>query len=669
MKHFDLRILSACPLLVAACASGASTTAAQSFDDAGADAMADASSPSPDAPGDGSGNREAGSLVPPDASGLGQCPAPIKLTCSTTSFNQVVDCNGNVIMTCGADQGCENGRCVPACQSVARSDTSLGCEFYTHIPDTITYSGSVSSTPLFDGACFALMLANAWTADLSVEVDFGGQPIPSTNGFVDFTRIVKGSGSQVAYEELDATGKIHPGDVAVVFLASGDPAIMASNGFVSASFSCPHGVVPALVEPVAVAWAFGGPQTPNGSGFDIFAPDWTHGTQIRKTFHVKTSLPVSAVQMYPFSGGGSSSQIPGASMLLPVASWTKNYVTVDPAETFWNNLGADAWISIVPSAPDTHVTIRSTVDIPPFANYPGARAGVPFTYTLQPGQALEIAQGPEFAGAPISSDQPIGIFGGHECLILPSPATQATWTDFINGVSCDAAHAQIPPIANWASRYAEVPLLRSPSDQMMVRLVGAVDGTTLTYTPSAPQGSPTTLAKGQVADFLFSQAFVVASQDTEHPFYASTIMTNCEVSGTTGSTCGDPEFVNAVPPGEYMSQYTVFADPSYANTYLVVAQDKDTGYGDVSIDCLPGTDHTVPSSAWTEIPGGNIRYSIVPLRLNGSPSGACDAGVHVASGKSPFGAALWSIGDHTSIAYTPAVGTKTLTTVTVGVNQ
>jgi hypothetical protein len=604
--------------------------------------MVDASAPLPDA------SPESGTLLPPDSGGA-PCPAPVKLQCSSTNFNQVVDCNNNVIMTCTADQGCESGRCVPACQAVAKSQTSLGCEFYTHIPDTMGQDGS--NGPAFDGSCFAVMLVNAWTADLSLEVDLGGEPIPNVDGFARYTRIVKGSGSSLTYAPVDATGKIHPGDVAIVFLASGDPYALVDNPFVSSIFSCPSGIVPAVVEPVYAG----------------AAPEWNHGTQVRKAFHLTTSLPVSAADVYPFGAGGSVSQIPGATMLLPVASWTRNYVTVDPAETFFNGYGADAWISIVAPVQGTHVTIVPPVDIPPFGNVAGARAGLPFTYTLQAGQALEIAQGPEFAGAPIASDQPIGVFGGHECLVLPSPASQYTWKDFSSGaVSCDAAHAQIPPISNWATRYAAVPMLRSGSDAMMMRLVGAVNGTTLTYTPSAPTGAPTSLAKGQVADFLFSSAFVVASQDTQHPFYASTIMTSCSKSGTGGSLCGDPEFVNVVPAEEYMTQYTVFAEPSYPNASLVVVQDKGVGYGDVTVDCLPAN-HAI--AAWTDIPGANVRYATVPIRTDGAAVGGCDAGVHVVSGHAPFGLTLWGLGDHTSYAYTPAMGTKTLTMVTVGVNQ
>jgi hypothetical protein len=251
------------------------------------------------------------------------------------------------------------------------------------------------------------------------------------------------------------------------------------------------------------------------------------------------------------------------------------------------------------------------------------------------------------------------------CLILPSPSRQHSGGDFFSGVSCDAAHAQIPPIANWGTRYIEAPLLRSGTDSMMVRLVGAVDGTTLTYQPGAPAGAPTTLGKGQVADFSFDLPFVVQSQDSGHPFYASTIMTNCELSGTTGSGCGDPEFVNAVPPEEFMSQYTVFTDPSYGNAVLEIVEEKGAKfYGDVMVDCLPGS-HAIPSASWTEIPGANVRYATVPIRQGGAPVGACDSGAHVVTSASNFGITVWGIDDHTSYAYVPAMGTKGLTSTFV----
>ena len=93
------------------------------------------------------------------------------------------------------------------------------------------------------------------------------------------------------------------------------------------------------------------------------------------------------------------------------------------------------------------------------------------------------------------------------------------------------------------------------------RIIGAVDGTTLTWDPAPPSGAPTTLSLGQVAQFDANGPFVVRSQDASHPFYVSAHMTgaaqfdpsqqrppNGDADGR-----GDAEFVNVIPPGEYLA--------------------------------------------------------------------------------------------------------------------
>jgi len=53
------------------------------------------------------------------------------------------------------------------------------------------------------------------------------------------------------------------------------------------------------------------------------------------------------------------------------------------------------------------------------------------------------------------------------------------------------------------------------------RIVGAVDGTVLAWDPVVPTGAPTTLARGQVVEFMSNGPFVAKSQDPRHPFYMS----------------------------------------------------------------------------------------------------------------------------------------------------
>ena len=85
-----------------------------------------------------------------------------------------------------------------------------------------------------------------------------------------------------------------------------------------------------------------------------------------------------------------------------------------------------------------------------------------------------------------------------------------------------------------------------------VRIIGAVDKTTLTYDPVAPAGAPTTLSARQMVEFTASTPFTVKSQDDKHPFYIGAYMTGC-TAYWDGSDCrGDPEWVNVVPPQEFL---------------------------------------------------------------------------------------------------------------------
>ncbi|WP_441291518.1 IgGFc-binding protein [Sorangium sp. KYC3313] len=102
------------------------------------------------------------------------------------------------------------------------------------------------------------------------------------------------------------------------------------------------------------------------------------------------------------------------------------------------------------------------------------------------------------------------------------------------------------------------------------RITGAVDGTTLSWDPAPPPGAQATVDKGKSFVVRSSQPFVVRSQDDEHPFYVSTYMTR----GAAFQNAGDPEFVNVVPAGQYLSRYIFFTDPTYPETNVVFLRKK-----------------------------------------------------------------------------------------------
>jgi hypothetical protein len=371
-----------------------------------------------------------------------------------------------------------------------------------------------------------------------------------------------------------------------------------------------------------------------------------YGTGVGKAFHIQTDSPVTAYDIYPYGGGISA--VTSASLLLPTSVWSTNYMAVDAYASDGNDDGIQPWISIVGLEDGTQVTIRPTADIVGGGGLAAAAQGTTVTYSISRGQVLQFTQDDELVGSPITSTHPVGVFGGATCMFVP-----------INATACDTGHQQIPPVAalgseyvyaRYRDRYEGVP--ESPP----VHMVGAVDGTLLTYDPAAPSGAPQTIGAGQMVEFFASDPFTVSSQDNLHPFYVAAYMTGCSAyepldlmcpsadeAGICNADCrGDPEFVNVVPPAQFGQSYVLFTDPTYPETELVVVrQSGPSGFDDVQLDCLGGS-----ITGWADVGvSGKYQYARVDLVTgNFVPQGNCNNGLHSLSSASPFGVTVWGWG-------------------------
>jgi hypothetical protein len=211
--------------------------------------------------------------------------------------------------------------------------------------------------------------------------------------------------------------------------------------------------------------------------------------------------------------------------------------------------------------------------------------------------------------------------------------------------ACDAAHQQLPPVKALGHEYAVVRYrdrYQNQHENPPVRIVGAIDKTTLTYDPAAPSGAPTTIDSGVMVEFTATDPFVVKSQDDKHPFYVAAYMTGCTAWwGISGDCRGDPEFVNVIPPQEYLATYTFFTDPTYPETELVVVRQKSkNGFVDVSLDCAGNV------TGWQPIGGGGT-YEFARVDLvtgNFQKVGNCDNGRHDMKSTAPFGLTVWGWG-------------------------
>ncbi len=442
-----------------------------------------------------------------------------------------------------------------------------------------------------EGDCLAVYIANTWGSPITVSVDYNNLPL---TGIAQAAVLPTGTGQSITYSPLPS-GQIPTDQVAIIFLAATP----------SAPVQCPAGITPLMTTDPAI-----------------------HGTGIGKAFHITTSDPVVGYQIYPYGGGNSA--ITSATLLLPTPVWDTNYIGVDA----YNNVGP--WLVIMANQDNTTVTLTPTSAVTGQNGIPTIAANALGTITLQQGQYAQIDQpsGSELNGTAIQANNPIAVFGGDTCMDVPQSAG-----------ACDAAHQQIPPVKALGHEYVGVKYRdRYPStpETPPWRVIGAVNGTTLTWDPSPPTGAPTTLSAGQMVEFASGGPFSVASQDSNHPFYMAQYMTGCTAYwGSTGDCRGDPEFVNIIPPQQYLNSYVLFTDPTYPETELVIVREKGTsGFEDVTLDCVGTLTGWQPVGA-----AGNYEWVRADLVTGDfAQVGSCNNGRHTMSSNGAFGVTVWGWG-------------------------
>jgi hypothetical protein len=534
---------------------------------------------------------------------------PGVLGCSD-DLHTVVDEQGDPVKECPSDQACSEGACIPACEAVALLQGTVGCDFWAPTPPFLANGqpGSLS------GPCFAVFLANAWNGPAKLSVSRGGQAIDVTQ----YAKIPKADGNGVTYEPVPPEG-LPPDEVAILFL-SHQPGV--NN--IGNSLECP--APPAVLADTAVP-----------------------ATGVGDAFHVVSDVPVSAYDINPY--GGALSFLPSASLLFPATSWGTNHMAIAPAP----DPGQAMFALIVAREDGTTIKVAPTSAFPGGGGQPPAPAGVTTEYTLNAGQILQWSQpGNAFdpSGAIFDSDKPIGLWTGSTYMFVPSQT--------LGPGGGESSHQQIAPVAAMGDEYVGAGvvtrLMSLGPESVPYRIVGAVDGTALTWDPAPPPGAPMALAAGQVAEFETTAAFAVRSQDPDHPFLFSQYMPGTSPGTRPGCVTnfmnipcglGDEEWVSLLSPKQFQNRYVFFTDPTYGTTNLVVVRAKADGvFADVTVECL-GT-----VTGWQPVGAeGQYEYAHVDLERGGVPVASCGTSRHLAESDGPFGIVVWGTDLYASYGY------------------
>jgi hypothetical protein len=534
-------------------------------------------------PGDGDGD---GDPDGPkfDIQSDGDLDDPGCLQCSA-DLHAVENCQGGLVEACAPDQACDSSSwtCSPACEAMVNNKSSIGCEYFATEMDN--ESGS--------DTCFAAYVANTWNQNLHITIEYAGQSLDAQT----YVRVPLGFGPNLTLAPYDAVTGLAPGEVAVLLLNGPSPN--------DSGVPCP--IVPAI-----------GPDTR------------IVGTGKGSSFSITTDLPAVAYQINPY-GAGVGAAVAGASLLIPTSAWDTNYVAAD---AYAHDLpGRAPSMNIVATEDDTTVTMNPIVAVAGGGGLPSSAANQVLQFTLDRGQHAQFSQPAELTGSIIESDKPIGLMAGHSGLRVPIGVSYA-----------DHAEQMIPPVRALGHEYVGVMHRPRGSEGAVWRVVGAVGGTTLDWIPDV--GGPATLEQGEVAEFITPEAFVVTSQDAEHPFMLHTYMSGSGWGPIGLSGHGDSDFVISVPPEQYLPSYVFYTDPSYPESNLVVIRTKQAGmFWPVDLDCYGPLDN------WQAV--GDFEWTRIDLMTgNYQPANGCSTGVHQIDSDAPFGLWIWGWGTPATTEFT-----------------
>jgi hypothetical protein len=570
--------------------------------------------------GDARAQKESGPILGGKDSGA-TSDAPSSLGCSA-DLRAVVNASGVVVTTCPNDQGCAAGECIAACAAAAASHGSLGCDFWVGTPVTYGVENNQAQP------CFAMFVANA-----SLHVTRAGTTFdPTTFAYVPSQT------PAAMWPALGAAG-VPVDEVAVLYLSGAPNVYFAEDP--TDLLSCPQA-------------------TATGGATEIV------GTGTSHAFHVTSSVPVTAYDIFPF--GGARSFFPSAELLYPSSAWGTNYVVL-ATPTGTASPSRLKFADVLAYEDGTKVTLSPAVALPGGGGYPAIAAKTSTTFTLNAGEYAHFETDPsstDLSGSVVLASHAVSVTAGEDFFRL-QPFSEP---------GGEATHAQIAPTSALGHDYAVSPYTTRRKDlaeeSIAYRIVGIADGTTLTFDPSVPN-APASTGQSQITDFQVTGPFRVTSQDKSHPFSIAQVMSTGNVNVDGGAdgfrsdcatiqymsepkACGDEDFVPLIPPAQFLSKYVFFTDPTYSTTTLDLVRVRGTsGYEDVTIDCL-GT-----LSGWQPIgAAGEYEYTRVDL-LRGVPpgttpdGGVCTNGRHVASSSAPFGLVVYGLDTYSSYGY-PAGG-------------
>lgn len=531
--------------------------------------------------------------------------------------------------TCDPAQGyaCRAGACTQLCEQASNQQSNVGCEYWAADLDNADISPSLNAA----AQQYAIVVSNVQ---------------PDVPAHVQVTQDDSLPGEAVHRTSVVATAVIAPRNLEVFNL---------------------------------------GPREVDGSADGTF--NTGTGTALtRHAYQVTSDFPIVAYQFNPLDNVNVFSN--DASELFPVSGlndavglayvvpgWPQTIaLTNDPSTNFGLNLRA--FLAIIATRPDTHVTVKTTAGIVPGGPFSGGiPAGGTGSAVLQPFDILNLETGDfdaDFTGSLVSADQPIAVFPGSEASDSPE------YTILANRYCCaDHLEHQTPPLRAVGKSYV---LAKMPNRTAAViaaggnigeiqeteyyRVVAAAKGTThVKTTLASPWDSFDLTGQGDFQTIPSQHDFLL---DASQPALVLQVQSGQDAGGVPqGLPGGDPSTLAPAPVEQWRSDYVLLTPNKYVFDYLVIVAPSAAHVYVDAIELDRSNSDVTPSDGLTQQERGSAtppywtyRYqlsypTIVPTAAppNNVQPGHQNDGVHHVQADLPVGVIAYGFDSYVSYAY------------------
>jgi IgGFc binding protein len=491
------------------------------------------------------------------------CP-PDQLYCAGDQDNSVSRCNhdgtgGELVMDCPADNVCSGGACKTPCDAALDHPSNVGCDFWAADLDNEAFN-LVGATNNAAAAQFAIVAANNNDYPVVVTVTKNANRVGESMNeqAVMSATVPPRTASRIDLPQREVDGSM--GQNASYVMNSG------SGTFVSLH-----------------------------------------------AYHVVSTGPVVVYQFNPIIQQFSND----ASTLIPISALGMDYIIIgyntanpcgDP-NFHIDSIPDHSSITIVPTQDDTNVTVVATHPITASAGDSGipiprvAKGGTlqlnlsRYTVanlesdqpTSDPFSCINSGQDGDFTGTEVRSDKPIVVFtsgergigfGGAQNVVYPPD-----WDDMTDSICCtDHLEEQLFPVTALGREFA---IARSPIrstdpsgwvEPDIVRVVGTVDGTTVTTNLPPPNDTFTLGARGQHT-FAATSGFAMSSNNAVE---VSTYLVSQQF--VKHGFIGDPSQLLMPAAEQFRKDYVFLIPGTFESNFIVLAKPVDAA---VILDGVP----------------------------------------------------------------------------------